>query len=39
LKGKTNWRRDGLDNLKFKVMSETEIGGDNYSGIMLSVVL
>ena len=35
LKGKTNWRRDGLDTLRYKLMSETEIE----NGILLSCQL
>ena len=39
LKGKTNWRRDGMDTLKYKLMSETNLGGDDYKGVMLSCQL
>ena len=35
LKGKTNWRRDGIDTLRYKLMSETEIE----NGILLSCQL
>jgi hypothetical protein len=29
LKGKTNWRRDGIENLKYKVVSDNKL---NYAG-------